>query len=247
MRRRQTISQSKLADYVSWSGFAVGCASLVPVFTQNQTSFAFYIIICIGALIILLGLCIRISDFAYGIMASMFDAGLTRIGRCLDHHIDEVHEMAKRYFGDDITDVNKIKEIQRKFRDGLQVAIKKDANGRDIVAGYFFLFPINKRCVDKIFSFEFEVSKIDQADIATRPQYGHAMYIGAIAADGIFARRELLGAIKLADSLVARTKTKTVYARAATKRGLELLVKNGFTAVHPKASGIDCFFMKIVQ
>lgn len=247
MRRRQAISQNKLADYISWSGFAVGCASLVPVFTQNQTSVAFYVIFAVGVLIVLLGLAIRISELVYGVMASIFDAGLTRIGRCLDHHIGEVHEMAKRYFGDEITDVAKIKEIQSKFRDGLQVAIKKDDKGRDIVAGYFFLFPINKRCVDKIYSFEFEVAKIDKADIATRPQYGHAMYIGAIAADGLFVRRELLGAIKVADSLVAKTKTKTVYARAATKRGLDLLIKNGFTAVHPRAEGIDCFFMKTVQ
>lgn len=247
MRRRQAISQSKLAGYISWSGFAIGCASLVPVFTQHQTSTAFYIVLGIGIVIMLLGLSIKLSEFVYGVVAAIFDAGLTRIGRCLDHHVDEVHQMAKRYFGEEITDVTKIKEIRSKFKDGLQVATKKDKNGRDIVVGYFFLFPINKRCVDKIISFEFEVSKITQSDIATRPQYGHAMYIGAIAADGILARRELLGAIKIADSLVARTKTKTVYARAATKRGLDLMIKNGFTPVHPLADGIDCFFMKTVQ
>jgi len=246
MKRKRPISQDRLASHVSWSGIFISAASLVPVFTQHQTSAPFYAILSIGLLIVAVGLSIRISEFAYGLAASTFYAGLTRICRCNDGHIDQVHEMARRYFGEDVTDVCKIREIQSKFKDGLQVAIKKDEHGNDIVSGYFFLFPINKRCVERIVSFNFDISEINQLDIATKPQYGHAVYIGGIAADGIFIRKELLGAIRVADSLVSKTKTKTVYARAATPLGLKLLQRNGFSPVHPMAVGLNCFYMRVV-
>jgi hypothetical protein len=244
MARRQAVTQAKLADYISYSGFTIGIASLVPVYTQKQATPLFWTIVSCGAAIVFFGLAVRMSTTMFSLVARLLDAKVATITTCLDHHVDEVYSLARSFFGDEVTEPAKIKEIRAKYKNGLQVALSRERGERMTVRGYFFMFPINRRCVERIVDFTFQVSDLCQADIATQPRYGHAMYIGAIAGQGLMVRRELLGAIKLSGDIVAQTKTGTAYARAATDRGRTLLIDNGFAPVHPRADRVGCFYSR---
>jgi hypothetical protein len=244
MRQRQPVSQNQLADHISLSGFLLALASLVPTLTQHQTSPAFWFLSAGGIAIIAFGVTVRVSRRAYDLVARLIDAPIATICTCPDQHVNEVYELARDFFGDDVTEPTKIHAIRSKYKNGLQVALREVKGGAMQVQGYYFMFPINKRCVEKIVDSSFEVSDLDADDIATRPRYGYAMYIGAIAGRGPMVRRELLGAIKLAHSVVIETKTRTAYARAATKRGQQLLQSHGFHPVNRYADCIGCFYSK---
>jgi len=208
----------------------------------------FWVFLLLGIAILVVSVFIALSQAAFRmVLEFIFDEKITGIAACTDDQVDGVHALARSFFGEGVTEPTKIRQIRAKYRDGLQVALGRDRDGATVVRGYFFMFPINKQCCERIQSYNFTIADLTANDIAKQPSAGHAMYIGAIAARGAVAQMQLLGAMKSRASTVAQTRSRTAYARAATQRGLEVLLEHGFEPVHPKADTVDCFFKKTFE
>lgn len=183
----------------------------------------------------------RVYDFVIGFVTETTHV----ICNCEDHDVDSVYHFASSFFGETITSQNQIRLILRKYKGGLKLAKKRTKAGYSLV-GYIFYFPINKEIVDKIHKYKFSVGELTPKDIATQAKYGYAMYVGAIAGKGLIAKAQMLSLLMNYEQEAMKTKTKTIYARAASSDGLKLLKKNGFEPVHARADDIDCFFRKVV-
>lgn len=242
---RKSYSRDRIANALAWSGFLIGLAGVAPLIFQTNVTPFFWLFLVPGLAVLLLSLAVGLSQTFYTWVTLLFlGRGSLAISAGADCHVEGVQKIAKQYFGETTTNQEKTKEIISKYKDGLRVACAKNREGEIEVVGYYFLFPINKRCVDRIYAFDFDIGSISSDDIATKPRFGYAMYVGAIAAKGWLARAELLGALKATEDQVALTKTKTAYARAATKRGREVLLQHGFKPVHSKADDVECFYRK---
>jgi hypothetical protein len=241
---KRSYTQKSVGDALGWAGLLVGVASAVPLMLQGPQSIYFWIPLVGGIAVLAFSFATHTNHRFFGWLISLLGGRVVGIATCTDEQVNAVHAIAHSFFGDAVSEPHKINEIRSKYKQGLQVALGRDREGVVRVLGYYFLFPINKRCCDRIHKFDFALSNLTKEDIATKPAYGHAIYIGAIAARGLIAQSELIGAVKANTHMVAQTKGKIAYARAATKRGLELLKENGFTPVHPEATGVNCFYKK---
>lgn len=199
----------------------------------------------VGILLLALAALISISSHVYERIVGAVYGATHVIDFCSKHEVEIVHHFAKTFFGNEVTDPEKIHLIIRKYRNGLRIAKKFTDEGVSIIA-YIFYFPINKSTVEKIHKYEFDVKDLKASDIASHPRYGYAMYIGAIAGRGVVAKAQMLSVLMDKQDEAKKTKTKTVYARAASRDGLRLLKKRGFKPVHTKADDVECFFMKVV-
>lgn len=243
--KRRTISRDRVSQPLGWIGLAISILSATPLLADKTFLPMFGVILCLGLAIVGFAIAIHLSDtvFEWFVVVGLGGKVLD-IRTCRSTEIPQVHSLAENFFGESVTAPETIGNIVSKYRDGLQVAIGHNSERELSVRGYYFLFPINKRCVDRIHDYTFTVAQLTSDDIATKPKYGHALYIGAVAARGVIARAELMGAIKTNAERASQTRSGVAYARAATKRGRDLLLENGFEPVHPYAVGLDCFFKK---
>ena len=200
-------------------------------------------LVLIGVFIFVFGILLITKDGIYVMFIDFVCSGVDHILTCSNRDVEAVHKFAMKFFGNAVTNPDQIRKILSKYKYGLKIGISHRNGSKDII-GYFFYFPLNKVAVDKIKKFEFDVTKIEKEDVSTKPRYGQAIYIGAIAANSLSARAQMLGALKQAVEEAKLTKTKTVYARAASMDGLRILKKHGFLPVHPRANEEGCFFFK---
>ena len=240
---KKRYSQETLSIFLGCIGVILGIAGLIPIIIDGKTNILFWILITIACGFFIYGLIVYANDQAYDFLSKILGGPVSSITPCEDKYIEYVHKLAVSYFGGQVTSPQKIREILSKYRPGLQIALGTEDVPPN-VRGYYFLFPINKTCVTKIKDFNFNVSQIDSGDITAKPRYAEAIYIGGIVGNDFWSRVEILGAVKSHANIVHQTRSKTAYARAATKDGLRVLVRNGFTPVHPRATDIDCFYMK---
>lgn len=241
---KRPIRRESVTGVLTWGGLAISVISAVSLLSDARLAPFFWAILALGVAIILFALAVHLSDTVFEWFVSILGGAVLDIRTCGPGDIAQVHQLAEHFFGEGVTEPELIRQITDKYRDGLQVAIGRNGERELTVRGYFFLFPINKRCADRICDFSFEVSSLRAEDIATKPKYGHAIYIGGIAARGVIARAELMGAIKANAEKARQTRSGIAYARAATARGLALLEENGFVPVHPHARDVGCFFKK---
>lgn len=241
---RKPVQRDRVTVPLAWSGFAISVLSAVSLLSDQRSAPVFWVILSLGMATITFALVVHLSDTVFEWFVTIFGGTVLDIRTCGPSEIAKVHELASHFFGEGVTEPDLIRQITDKYRDGLQVAIGRNGEHELTVRGYFFLFPINKLCADRICNFTFEVATLKSEDIATKPKYGHAIYIGGIAARGLIARAELMGAIKANAEKARQTRSGIAYARAATPRGRALLEENGFVPVHPHARDIGCFFKK---
>lgn len=229
--------------FFALASLLLAAASTVPLINSDKTNWIVNLFFFFAILIIIFVLLVLFGIRACSYIAVWLGGDPCRIRRPTDEEISDVYTFAKDYFGDSVTDAETIRQITKKYKDGLKLA-KRRKNGKNVVVGYFFFFPINKTTVEKIRKYEFAAKDLSAADVASRPQYGYAFYIGAIAAEGWRARAQMLGALKANEEIAKYTRSKAIYARAASKDGLRVLRKHGFYPVHEKADDVDCFFKK---
>lgn len=243
--RKKRVAREHVSHLLGWVGLLISMLSATPMLSDKALSPLFVVILVLGGSIFAFAIAVRVSDTVFEWFVVVILGGtVLDIRTCKPAEIPLVHRLAEEFFGESVTAPEIIRNIVSKYRDGLQVAIGHNMDRELTVRGYYFLFPINKRCVDRIHDYSFKVSQLTKEDIATNPKYGYALYIGAVAARGIIARAELMGAIKANAERARQTRSRTAYAKAATKRGRDLLLENGFEPVHPYATDIDCFFKK---
>ena len=203
-------------------------------------------IIFISAFFIFLGICLLLFGIFARFLTGTYDAIIAfftmpdwDICACESEDVKHVYDFARKYFGPQITDIEKIELIRSKFKPGLKI-LKNRKNGQ--IGGYIFYFPINKTAVGKIRSYDFSPLSLDKSDVASKPRYGQAVYIGAIAALSVSGRYLMMGCLRSAEEDARKTKTKTAYARAVTPHGLRIVRKHQFMPVHPEADGENCFY-----
>lgn len=243
--RKKPVARDRVSHMLAWVGLPISVLSAAPMLHDKAFSLLYGVILLLGVLTVAIAIAVHFSDTVFEWFVSVVLGGVVfDIRTCRPAEISLVHKMAEGFFGASVTTPEVISNIVAKYKDGLQVAIGHNYERDLTVRGYYFLFPINKRCVDRIHNYSFRAAEITSDDVATKPKYGYALYIGAIGARGVIARAELMGAIKANAERARQTRSGIAYARAATKRGRDLLIENGFEPVHPHANDIDCFFMK---
>jgi len=245
MKKGVIVARDRVSELTTWVGLIISVLSAAPMLADKAMSPVFVVILLLGLSIVAFAVVIRLNDTVFEwVVVVVLGGKVLDIRRARPSEIIQVHSLAADFFGHGVTTPDVIDAITSKFRDGLQVAIGHNQERQLSVRGYYFLFPINKRCVDRIHDYTFKVGDLTGDDIAVKSKYGYALYIGAVAARGVIARAELMGAIKTNAEHARQTKSMTAYARAATKRGRDLLLENGFEPVHPRAAGVDCFYKK---
>lgn len=231
---------------IAIAGLVLAVGSVVPVITSGDPNPYSVVLFLIAMLVLVFAIGIIVSDKMYRMILDWVYGENYQISRPTNDEIVKVHEFAEKHFGGSVTSPEIIKSITEKYRAGLKIA-KRDLKMGEVVVGYIFYFPINKKTVDKILKFEFSAAELNASDVASRAKYGYAFYVGAIAAKGFRAKAQMLGALKAYEDLAKQTKSKTIYARAASSDGLRILKKHGFEPVHKKANSVDCFFKKLVK
>lgn len=237
-------SQSTVSGLIGLSAFIFGAMGALELVLSGRLHPINLALFAVASIALIIAVAIRVSEEVYSWFITILYGAINRISDCRDSEIERVHDFATDFFGEDVTGVEKIRSICKKYRNGLKVGYS--VNDRDIV-GYIFYFPLNKTAVTKIKEFTFSAKDLTDTDVAKHAKYGHAMYIGAIAAKGFMAKAQMMGALKMAEQEAIKTRSKTVYARAATQPGLRILLKHKFEPVHPNAVGVGNFYFKSLQ
>lgn len=242
---KRSLSRTRTSIMLAASGTLVSFAGIVPPIASGETNLWFWVFLATGTLALLAGLLMASSNKFFQVIRRWVEGDMVVLIRSArDEEIEEIYQMAKAEFGDEITSHEQIQAIRQKYKDAVRVAICKDKVGSHVIRGYFMAFPINKTIVDNIERYSLKISEIQAADVASRSRYGYAFYVGGMVAHGWRVKAELLGAIKLESRKTLLTRTSRAYARAATETGLSRMLKHGFQPVHKEADGINCFFKK---
>lgn len=238
-------NQNRAAILVSVSGTLIALAGLVPPVITGETNEWFWGLLIASVAALALGASLAASTrFYLWLWRLLFGDPVILIRRAEDSEIDAICALANQAFGHAVTSPSKARAIRGKYKDAFTVAVCKDRHGAEVIRGYFAAFPVNKSFVSKVLTFQLDIQGIDTKEVATKPQYGHAFYIGGIVGLGLRVRGELLGAMKFDHKKAAGTKSKTAYARAATPTGVNRLLKYDFEPVHQHATGVGCFYRK---
>jgi hypothetical protein len=246
MTKFKALDRDHISFLTSVSGLCLSIAGVIANVVGNQTNLLFWIAVIGGVVVVLVGIAMRFHEpFFRTVLRPFFGTNIITIHSCQDHQVELVHSLASNHFGEAVTSTDQIRSIIRRYPDGLQVAIVNNDSSKPFIGGYYFYFPIQKPSVDRIIEFKFDVSSLDPNEIADRPDRGYAMYIGAIAGNSMQVRAELMGALKMNIGMAQKTKSATVYARAATTRGKQVLIDYGFSPVHPHAYAVGCFFQRV--
>lgn len=235
------------ANLFGIGGLLVALASFGQATISTETPFYIWILVAAGSITSIFGYLVAFSRSSYILaLRLLYGDDDILILPCRDEDVEAVHKIGCEFFGEGVTDPDKIRAILRRFNRGLMVAYATDECSRLVVRGYFFAFPIKQSCVNLIQQGRFSIANLDPREIATQYRYGHAVYIGAIAGTTRLVCGRLIGATQGCYQDVIKTKSRTAYAKAATSRGRELLERNDFSPVHPQAKGIGCFYEKTI-
>lgn len=254
MPNKRVFSQKALSFGITAFGIINGLSALAGRIFSAMPDWLTALFGLVAVVALALGLLIFLSESIFNWFVYHILHGKPRsIKRGENKHCEAVHSLAREYFGDQVTSPDQICGIIKKYRNALIICLSERKSGPEtietqrVLVGYFMAFPISKSCVEKIHDFSFDASDIKDADIITNPHQAHAMYIGGIVGKGIGTRYELIGALKIYLGEAVKTRTQTIYARAATGAGLRILVKHGFEPVHPNAPGLNNFYKRAVR
>lgn len=240
------VNRNILGPFLAVSGILISISGAVPVITSGNPLAVSVIFFFSGLAIVIVAIFVFFSQAFYDFLTSWMDGESYQIINPRDEEIEAVYRFAQAMFGDEVTPESVIKKITSKYKSGLKVAKRKTDEG-EFVVGYIFYFPINKSVVDRIIRYEFSAKDLCESDVCKNERYGYAYYVGAVAAKGFRAKAQMLGALKSHEDLVRLTKTKTIYAKAASDDGLRIIKKSGFVPVHAMADGTGCFFKKTLN
>lgn len=194
--------------------------------------------ILIGIIVIMIGLSkLVFNGLLWGTqqVVVLTDFMQFRAEPATEAELQKIHKMAFDFFEGDVSPLEKMIEWQRRNSDIFWVVFR-DENSRSKISGYFCVIPILKSATkliknEHIKGSEFSVDHITSKISRNKP---YALYIGAVAANGIFARAASLNHIDQFMHHMKRKNVNNVYTRPVTKDGLRLCKKRGFKPVDRK-------------
>lgn len=160
--------------------------------------------------------------------------------RAKTNELSWISDFAIKYFGSGVSPLNLMQSLYAKNGEVfwlIKECDQKSGSYREINVGYFSLLPLNKRASASVQRGELDGSRIDKDDIATRYARPNSFYIGAIAADTLRARSFALLNIQYHMSREKFKEVHKIYAKAATKDGLRLLKRHGFSPIDTQSQG----------
>jgi hypothetical protein len=143
----------------------------------------------------------------------------------------QVHEFAKMFFGEDVSQLALMKEWRRKYRRAFIVIMRRRANKvrtDEQLVGYFCLLPLQKSATEMILSGQLRGSALRPDDLASGGKYA-SIYLGAVAAKGLTARALAVAFVRreLEDHWVGAAR-RSIVTRPLTNDGLRLARKYSF-------------------
>jgi hypothetical protein len=151
-----------------------------------------------------------------------------------------VHEIATRYFGDDVSTLETMNRWWVKNPE-IFFLLARIYRGRqetnEEIVGYFCVVPLTKRAENRLRAGDLRGSQFEERDIASGPGRCAAVYIGALVAEGKVARGNLTTLVHYELATRWRKRAARAYTRPVTPDGLRLARKYKFSAVQPGIRG----------
>jgi hypothetical protein len=149
-----------------------------------------------------------------------------------EQELKSIYNMAYEFFEGDVSPLENMIAWQN-HNPNIFWAIKKRNENEGKIVGYFCVIPLKRKAAkliqkEEITGAQFELDHITSKKYKAKP---YAIYIGAVAAKGLFARA---ASINHLDQFLRHLKMRKIintYTRPVTKDGLRLAKKKGFKSV----------------
>lgn len=236
---------------LSGLGAAILALLMVPVIAQSNLSISNYsvqdIIIWIGSGFIIFGIVIIGSGVILFILRAIslsaikaieLTDGLNFFAKpASEADLKLIHQMAFDYFEGDVSPLDRMLDWQRHNPKVFWI-LRREGQSENKINGYFCVIPLKKESAkliqkEKIKGSEFITEHITSGRYNSKP---YALYIGAVAASGLFAKAAALSQLYQYLQHLKDRKVVNVYTRPVTKDGLRICKKRKFRPVDTKVT-----------
>lgn len=160
--------------------------------------------------------------------------------RAKESELKTIHDFATNFFGSDVSPLRRMTQWYRKNPEIFKVIykVKRNHNGNSKkFVGYYCIMPISLEAIEKLKSKEITGADFQPEHILSIKENPPAIYVGAIAASGLLAQGNTRSILHNDISNYWAPKTRAIYTRPITEKGLELIEEYGFTSVDPQSAG----------
>jgi hypothetical protein len=160
-----------------------------------------------------------------------------------------IFDLARQHFGENVTGVSQIKAMIKHNRDMFWVLLWENERRHTVrLCGYFCIIPLSAILKNKAERNELNILTADLSEIPRRFHDAEAVYFGGIVSATYAGRAKLLAcAEEKAQQFAHAARSRRIYARAGTTKGLKLMEKRGFAPVVPFQSGLHALFVRELE
>lgn len=142
------------------------------------------------------------------------------------------------------TVASNISQIEKLYETSKEIFWKVTDTSKGRIVAYFCIYSLTPTGCNQILNGTFNAPCPDPSAIRVRNRKKSPVYVGAIFGKGLKAKGVAIAGLSM---LLQQIQPTCIYARAASKDGLRLLLKNHFVPVDQACAGIGMFYYRASQ